>query len=222
MTKDLSYYLSLKYPIELLEIPAEEGGGFSASIPLLGRYTCVGDGETVTEAVDDVARVKERVLKDLLGRGVAIPEPEADRSPEFSGRLLLRLPTDLHKKVAERATAKGESINRYIVNALEADARARIDELYSMVAHLLTIFEASRLQHSWHSRDPLGQLSTSGLAQIYSQTSMPTVFAATALVRAEGQEVGSEQDWPVLGRGPTRTGQLVSLTGVRRGQGAGT
>jgi len=217
MTKDLSYYLSLKYPIEVLEIPEDEGGGFSASIPLLGRYTCVGDGDTISEAIDDAVRVKQRVLRDLVARGVAIPEPEVERSPEFSGRLLLRLPPELHKKVAERANARGESINRYIVNALEADARARIDDLHSMLAHLLTRFESFRLESVWRSQEPFAQVSATRMLQTYAQIPMTTV--ASALVRWGGQEAGQEQPWLVLDPGSSQIGPALLREMVRKGQG---
>jgi len=140
--KDLEYYLSLNYPIELIHIPESDGGGFSASVPLLGRLTCVGDGSTPQEAIDDLARVKRRVLSDLLKRGENVPEPEVIDDNAYSGRVLLRLPRDLHRRVAGRAEARGESTNRYIVNTLEADARARIDDLYSLIVAMKAQLDA--------------------------------------------------------------------------------
>jgi predicted HicB family RNase H-like nuclease len=153
MTKDLNYYLSLNYPIEIIEIPESEGGGVSASIPLLGRYSCVGDGETIQEAIDDLARVKPRVLEELLAKGERIPEPEVEKDNTYSGRILLRLSRQLHQKVAEKASIRGESINRYIVNALEADARARIDDLYAMMRELMEKINALKIQNTWQPQD---------------------------------------------------------------------
>ncbi len=74
--KTLKYYMTLRYPIEVTDIPAEEGGGVSACVPLLGRYSCVADGETANEAVENLTPVKEDLLRDLLARGVAIAEPQ--------------------------------------------------------------------------------------------------------------------------------------------------
>ena len=47
MKKDLKYYLSLNYPVEMIQIPADEGGGFSVCIPQLGRSAFIADGETL-------------------------------------------------------------------------------------------------------------------------------------------------------------------------------
>jgi len=142
MTRNIDYYLSLNYPIEILQIPENDGGGVSASIPLLGRLSCVGDGENIQEAIEDLTRVKRRVLEELLAKGDRIPEPESDEDAAYSGRILLRLPSDLHRKVAKRAEAKGESTNRYIVNALEADARIRIDDIYVLIHDMQAKFDA--------------------------------------------------------------------------------
>jgi predicted HicB family RNase H-like nuclease len=141
MTNDLSYYLSLNYPIEIIQIPESEGGGFSASVPLLGRLACVGDGETVQEAIEDLTRVKERVLKELLQNGENIPVPEDEDDASYSGRILLRLPRELHKRISKKAEGRGESINRYIVNSLEADARVRVDEIYTAIAQIQTVID---------------------------------------------------------------------------------
>jgi antitoxin HicB len=142
MTKDLDYYLSLNYPIEIIQIPESEGGGVSASVPLLGRLSCVGDGETVQEAIEDLTRVKQRVLEGLLQSGKKIPVPDDEDDASYSGRILLRLPRELHRRVAKRAEGRGESINRYIVNALEADARARVDEIYTAIAQMQAVLDA--------------------------------------------------------------------------------
>ncbi len=102
----------------------------------------MGDGSTPQEAIDDLARVKRRVLSDHLKRGENVPEPEGIDDNAYSGRVLLRLPRDLHRRVAGRAEARGESTNRYIVNTLEADARARIDDLYSLIVAMKAQLDA--------------------------------------------------------------------------------
>ena len=87
MAKTLEYFMKLRYPIEITEISEEEGGGISACIPLLGRYSCVADGETIQDVVENLNSVKEDLLRDLLERGISIPEPQTSKEAEFSGRI---------------------------------------------------------------------------------------------------------------------------------------
>ncbi len=76
MNKDLEYYLNLPYKIVVESIPEEDGGGFIARLPELGRYVIVGDGETAEEALQSMNKIKEILLKEWLEDGVLIPEPK--------------------------------------------------------------------------------------------------------------------------------------------------
>ena len=117
--KTAEYYLALPYPTEVMPIPEELGGGFNACIPLLGRYSAVGDGETAEEAYADLRAVLPSLLEEWIREGVDIPEPEpaADES-RYSGRMMLRVPKTLHARVARRAQAEGVSINQFIAVTL--------------------------------------------------------------------------------------------------------
>ena len=72
MKKNLPYYLKLNYPIEILEIPKELGGGFSACIPQLGRNAFIGDGETIEDALKDLGATKKEIFSDYLRKGIKI------------------------------------------------------------------------------------------------------------------------------------------------------
>jgi len=37
LKKDLEYYMKLNYPLEVIQVPEDEGGGFIVTIPALGR-----------------------------------------------------------------------------------------------------------------------------------------------------------------------------------------
>ena len=50
--------------IEIESIPEEDGGGFTAYIPELGRYTIVGDGQTKEKAVESLQKIKEIMFKE--------------------------------------------------------------------------------------------------------------------------------------------------------------
>ena len=117
--KDLAYYLSLPYVVEIAPIPEDEGGGYVACIPLLGRYSAVGDGETPEEAYADLMEARSALIEDWLRRGVAVPEPKSDEEEALpSGKLSLRLPRSLHAQVNRQAEQEGVSINAYITAVL--------------------------------------------------------------------------------------------------------
>ncbi len=73
-TKDLNYYLSLPYPIEL--IPDEDGFWF-ARIPLLEG--CMTNGDSREEALRMIDDAKMLWLETALQVGKTIPEPELVR-----------------------------------------------------------------------------------------------------------------------------------------------
>lgn len=68
-TKNLNYYLNLRYRIELIPEP---DGGWGAVIPeLLG---CVGGGDTIVEALEMLDDAKRGWLTTRLQHGDSIPE----------------------------------------------------------------------------------------------------------------------------------------------------
>lgn len=69
LTKDLEYYLSLRYSIILT--PEEDGWG--AIIPDLPG--CVGGGDTIEEALDMLEDAKRGWLTSALAHQDSIPEP---------------------------------------------------------------------------------------------------------------------------------------------------
>jgi predicted RNase H-like HicB family nuclease len=54
MKKELEYYLSLPYQIEVKVIPDEEGGGFMARLPQFGILGIIGNGESPEEALPNL------------------------------------------------------------------------------------------------------------------------------------------------------------------------
>jgi len=88
--KDLDYYLNLPWKIHVEMIPDNLGGGWKASIPLLGEWTCLGDGDTVKEALVDLANRFCRLISEYIERGVEIPEPEPVSGSYFRLSRLLK------------------------------------------------------------------------------------------------------------------------------------
>lgn len=110
MPKDLAYYMSLQYPVEIV---TREGGGCFATHPLLEG--CMAEGATAEEAVAHLADSRELWIEARLAGGHPVPEPEGE---EFSGRISLRMAPSLHARLAELADRKKISLNLLINTVL--------------------------------------------------------------------------------------------------------
>jgi len=63
----------LEYPIVVEPLPAEDGGGFIATVPNLPG--CMSDGETPEEAVSNVQDAIASWIEAAQDRGHPIPKP---------------------------------------------------------------------------------------------------------------------------------------------------
>ena len=112
MIKNLDYYMSLPYRIEIIK--EQEEGGYVLHCPELpGCITC---GETVQESLVMLEDAKKCWFTACLEDGVPIPEPA--RLEDYSGQFKLRLPKSLHKQLAQRSSEEGVSMNQYCVYLL--------------------------------------------------------------------------------------------------------
>ena len=123
MKKDLDYYLSLPYRIEVVPIPPEEGGGYMATLPEIGRMAITGDGETPEEAIRDLEKQQRERFAEYLEKGVRIPE-SAPRE-QYSGRLMLRMPKNLHRDLAAQARENAVSLNQFVTYLLGRGLQTR-------------------------------------------------------------------------------------------------
>lgn len=108
MNKNIKYYLELPYRVVLY--PAEEGG-YVAEIPNLPG--CISQGETMEEALLMIQDAKNVWIESALEDGMEIPEP-ARGTEDYSGKLNIRIPKSLHRKLAEKAKEERVSLNQYI------------------------------------------------------------------------------------------------------------
>lgn len=112
-------YSALDYPVEIRRLPAEEGGGYVACIPMLGRWTVQAAGDTVEEALELLEEVKDTVFAYLQEQGIAVPEPPPFEEPrQYQGKIVLRVPPAMHAELVHRAEREGISLNQFIQNAL--------------------------------------------------------------------------------------------------------
>ena len=73
LKKRLDFYLTIRYPIEIVHIDSAEGGGVQVSIPFLGKYAFLGDGDTIEEALKNLEETKKYLFQKYLTQGVPIP-----------------------------------------------------------------------------------------------------------------------------------------------------
>ena len=111
--------LMYSYEIKITPIPEELGGGFEASIPQLGRYAFVGDGDTPEEALDSLELLSLKLLKEYITIGEPIPEP-AITDQVYSGKFVLRIPKSLHRALAEVAERDSVSLNQMVIHLLSS------------------------------------------------------------------------------------------------------
>lgn len=109
--RNLAYYLSLKYPVQIVECGE---GGYFVKIPDLPG--CLSQGETVKEALKNIKEAKELWLESAFEDKAEIPLPADER--DYSGKFIVRLPVSLHERLALAAEREGVSLNQYVALVL--------------------------------------------------------------------------------------------------------
>ena len=66
--------------------------------------------ETPEDALKGIRQIVADVVADLTGNNEPIPEPIATK--QFSGKFLVRVPPDIHRRLALEAAEAGVSLNR--------------------------------------------------------------------------------------------------------------
>jgi len=103
----------LKRPYGRVVAP-EPDGTFRAEI--IEFPGCLATGETAAEALASLEAVAEGWLEATIARGLPVPEPIDSAS--YSGKLVVRLGRDLHRRSAHMAAIEGVSLNQFIVSSV--------------------------------------------------------------------------------------------------------
>ena len=162
--KELKDYMSLKYRINLRPLSEDDGGGWLAEV--VEFPGCMSDGETPEEAIRNLEGAKEAWISVSLEKGYPIPVPVVEPEPEYNGRITVRLPKSLHRKIAEAAKNDGMSLNSYLLylvsenhvssvanKALQICQKAmstRDDQYFSLIMKM-----SSRKQEARDTRDAI-------------------------------------------------------------------
>lgn len=71
---------------------------------------------TPEEALSGLADLVREVVADLTANGEPVPEPLSERA--YSGRFVVRVPTELHRRLAIEAAEQHVSLNRLVSERL--------------------------------------------------------------------------------------------------------
>lgn len=72
--------------------------------------------ETQEEALQGIRQLVSDVIEHMKAENEEIPEPFSTR--RFSGKFIVRIPPELHRRIAEEAAEEGISINRLVTSRL--------------------------------------------------------------------------------------------------------
>lgn len=94
---------------------SDEDGAYIGSCPPIIGDCC--HGETEAEVIDSLVLIVDEWLDNLKASGKPLP---AGVNHAYSGKLTLRVNPDLHRALALRAAASGDSLNNHIARVLAA------------------------------------------------------------------------------------------------------
>lgn len=100
---------------------SEEDGEYVATCPAFPGLSALG--ETEEEALAEAKVALDLFIKTCKERGIPLPEPEL--AQDYSGQFRVRLPKSLHRQAAQMAASDGESLNQFVVRAVEARVGAK-------------------------------------------------------------------------------------------------
>ena len=114
-------WAALRYPISLRRLSEEEGGGWLATIPLLGQAAFAADGETAEQALQELESLRRELYEDVITSGQPIPMPQDVTAEKKlpSGKWIMRTSPHLHAEMQEAAKTSGLSFNAYCNHVLE-------------------------------------------------------------------------------------------------------
>jgi len=106
--------------LKVIEWHPEDNRFVGSAPPIIGP-SC--HGATEAEVLGKLGPIVEEWVEMFLKEGRPLPKATANR--EYSGRFLVRLEPELHRKAALHAMVRGLSLNQYVVDTLENEYLAR-------------------------------------------------------------------------------------------------
>jgi len=72
--------------------------------------------ENCATALEGITNLVENIVADMEANGEKVPEPIAEKN--YSGKLQIRIPPSLHRRLAVEAAEEKVSLNRYMSQKL--------------------------------------------------------------------------------------------------------
>ena len=108
----------MKYPFSVAQMESEGHVYWVAKSSQLNG--CVGQGDSVEEALAELAGNEEVWLETAADVGIPIPDVYVEKTQTYSGKLTLRVAPSVHERAAYLAKKDGISLNQYINDAVVA------------------------------------------------------------------------------------------------------
>lgn len=110
--RDLKYYQEIEWPVTLIQ-EHDDGDYFVATIKEMPGLIATGD--TAEEAISEAKDASNAWLELAIKKGYTIVEPDvSDVYKNFSGKVSLRMPKTLHKRLTKLSKLEEMSLNSYI------------------------------------------------------------------------------------------------------------
>lgn len=114
MNKDINYYMSQPYTRIVNPVTDESGSYYVGKI--LEFDGCMTTGDSIEETYRSLEEAMRSWLEVKLEYGDYIPN--ALSGNDYSGKYPLRIPPELHRKLALEAKVQGVSLNQYAIYKL--------------------------------------------------------------------------------------------------------
>lgn len=108
----------MKYPFSVFQTQVDSNVFWIAKSSILKG--CVGQGDTLDEAVAELAENEQEWLDTANEVGIPIPEVPIQQTTEYSGKISLRIAPSIHQRAVQLAKIEGISLNQYINDAIVA------------------------------------------------------------------------------------------------------
>lgn len=151
-------YDQVDYPIKLNKISESTGDCWLAEHPDLPG--CITHGETKLEALTNLEDAKKGWIYSKLSGGESIPEPRIEQdSRDASGKILLRMPKELHYRIAQMAKANSISINQELLYLVSC-ALGEVSVSESLIGKLADLKDLLRQSIGLEKNRDMGQSGT--------------------------------------------------------------
>ncbi|MFW6097568.1 MAG: toxin-antitoxin system HicB family antitoxin [Chloroflexota bacterium] len=114
--RDLNYYLSLPYTIEVLREEDDEDGDETWFASVRELPGCMTEADSFAELGEMIRDAMAVWIEDALEDGDPVPEPRP--LDDYSGKFVVRVPRSLHRDLTQSAEREGVSLNSFANMAL--------------------------------------------------------------------------------------------------------